>query len=190
MDVDHVDDPAYRDEFVRRICRRGRVWLNALQLDLLPWHDNDAMLPFLETVKADTGNAILLQAHGEAMSRLGPEGVARQLGRYAHVLDYVLFDASHGKGVRMNPAALKPFLDASYASPALAHVGFGVAGGLNAQVVREDVPALLAEHPDLSWDAEGQLHPVNATGKRPLDRQLVREYLEASADVLKVVREV
>ena len=187
LDIEHVHDAEYRKEFVDRICRRGKEWLNAIQFDLLPWHEDEQMLTFVEEVKADTGHTIILQAHGEAMQDLGPEGVARKLGNYASAIDYVLFDASHGKGVRMNPDALEPFIYAGYASGQLTGTGFGVAGGLSADVVREDLPFLVEKYPDISWDAEGQLHPVGEDGKRPLNTGRVSEYLEASSEILRQV---
>lgn len=187
LDTDHVGDPAYRDAFSRRIMERGASWLNGVQFDMLPWHDDAAMLPFLEQLKSEYDTQLLLQCHSEAMETLGPREVVRRLGRYAHILDYILFDASHGKGVRLNTEALRPFVDEAYSSGKLESVGIAAAGGLNAMVVRDDLPELVNKYPDLSWDAEGQLHPVNTQGRRPLDRQAVREYFDASATVLKEV---
>lgn len=187
LDIDHVGDPDYRDEFINRICKRGKTWLNAIQFDMLPWHQDESMLGFVEKVKAKTGHEILLQVHGEAMSRLGPDAVPVVLGKYAHALDYILFDASHGKGVRLNSGALAPFVEASHDYWALKNVGIGVAGGLNAQVVREDLPALLSDYPGLSWDAEGQLHEELPDGSRPLSTKRTVSYLESTAHVLKTV---
>ena len=188
FDPEYVHDAEYRDEFVARICRRGQKWLNALQFDLLPWHEDDTMLPFLEKVKSQTKHTIILQAHGEAMDRLGKEGVVRKLGKYAHALDYVLFDASHGKGVRMDTDALLPYLDAAYKSTELEGVGFGVAGGLCAEVVAEELPKLLKKHRNLSVDAEGQLHGTYADGSYGLDWDKSRDYMQAVHDVLYALR--
>lgn len=187
FDADHVHNEEYRNEFVSRIRTRGKAWLNAIQFDMLPWHADESMLPWLEKLKEESGLTILLQAHGEAMNELGPEGVAGKLGRYAPALDYILFDASHGKGVRMNTEALLPFLDVAHYSGNLQRVGIGVAGGLNADVVREELPVVLELYPDISWDAEGQLHPAREDGTRPIDMQRAKEYIEASAEVLKKV---
>jgi hypothetical protein len=185
FDPEYVSDPEYRKIFIDKICRRGKAWLNAIQFDMLPWHNDDSLLAFLEQVKNETGHAILLQAHSESMSQLGPEGVAQKLGKYAHALDYILFDASHGKGMRMNADALQPFLEAGYNSNELSSVGFSVAGGLNAEVVREALPVLLTDYPDISWDAEGQLHPPKSDGTRPVDFKLAHQYAEASEEVIK-----
>ena len=99
----------------------------------------------------------------------------------------MLFDASHGKGVRMDAMRLYPFIETAYESNELCTVGITVAGGLNSQVVREDLPQLVQDYPDLSWDAEGQLHPVNRDNKRPLDMPIVMDYFDASVEVLRSV---
>ena len=187
LDPAHVSDRQYRYEFIDRVHRRGAAWLDAVQFDMLPWQQDSSLVPFFEKIKYEMGLKILLQAHNEPMQSLGPNKLTGALGRYAHVLDYVLFDASHGNGVRMSTDRLQPFLDVAYQSHELQAVGLGVAGGLNSAVVREDLPALLRDYPDLSWDAEGQLHPVNTAGKRPLDMKLAAEYIAASAEVLRSV---
>lgn len=187
LDTDYVDDAAYRNEFMDRIRRRGAAWLNAVQFDMLPWHKDASLLHFVEQIKCETDFNVLIQAHSDAMQTLGPDKIARKLGEYAHVLDYVLFDASHGKGVRLDTHALQPFLEAAYTSDELFATGISIAGGLNAQIVREDLPHLVQQYPDLSWDAEGQLHPNDVNGKRPLDMETAKEYLTASAEVLRSV---
>lgn len=190
LDPEYVHDPEYRSAFVNRIRRRGKEWLNALQFDMLPWHSDTTILPWLEQLKTSTGIDILLQAHGPAMQELGPEQTAKKLGRYASAISFVLFDASHGRGIRMNPGALEPFLNAAYSSDSLNKVGISVAGGLNAGVVRDDLPKLLSTYPDLSWDAEGQLHYPEGSQDRPLDMQKTLDYLEASADILTIAKEL
>ncbi|MEO8691326.1 MAG: hypothetical protein ABI397_00910 [Candidatus Saccharimonas sp.] len=187
FDVEHVGDEGYRNKFMERIRRRGAAWLTAVQFDMLPWHRDSKFLDFIENVKSETGFKVLLQAHGEAMNELGPNDIVCKLGGYASALDYILFDASHGNGVQLDTHALRPFLEAAYNSNELSGVGIGIAGGLNAEVVRQDLPELLADYPDLSWDAEGQLHPVGLDGKRPLDMEVTSRYLEASAAVLRSV---
>ena len=187
FDPESVADADYRNKFIERICERGKSWLNTLQFDMLPWQQNDAMLPFIEEVKQRTNHTIILQAHGEAMQQLGAENMAKKLGRYAHTLDYVLFDASHGKGVRLDPNALRPFLDKVYESKQLTSVGFGVAGGLSADVVRNELAALVNTYPDLSWDTEGKVHGTYEDGTPGFDPYAAKDYLEASSDILSAL---
>lgn len=187
LDPNYVDNPVYRKEFIGRIRRRGAKWLEAMQFDMLPWDTDTTLLPFIEEVKRESGLKMLLQAHSEIMQSLGPENIVRILGRYAGALDYILFDASHGKGVRLNTDALRPFLEEAYGSEELQAVGIGVAGGLNSAVVSEDLPGLIQKYPTISWDAEGRLHPTNAAGLRPIGMDMAQSYIIASAEVLRSV---
>ena len=79
-------------------------------------------------------------------------------------------------------------MDAAYNDTELEARGtnFGLAGGLSAMVVEEELPPIVREFPDISWDAEGRLHtPLDAqehAGR--LDNDAVRAYMDASARVL------
>lgn len=184
LDVDYVGDEDYRNVFTDRIFERGSEWIDGIQFDMLPWHDNPDMLDFLVGLKQRHDTKILLQCHGNAMNTLGPVGAIRRLGRFAQVLDYVLFDSSHGTGKRLDTQSLQNFLAEAYSSSKLEKVGFAIAGGLNGSVVREELPELIDEFSDLSWDAEGQLHPLRGDSTRPIDLELSADYLRASAEVI------
>ncbi len=183
LDVEHVDSAEYRQQFLLRIIGRGEPWLQGIQFDMLPWHNNTDMLDFLEKVK-DNNIAVFLQVHKNAMEELGPRGVVRRLGRSAQLVDYLLFDSSHGTGKRLDVETLSPFIAEAHAGLDLSQTGIALAGGLNGAIVREDLPRLVADYPNLSWDAEGQLHPVTSEGKRPLDLGIVEDYLRASSEIL------
>lgn len=185
LDVYHVGDPEYRKHFTAQIVERGQPWLQALQFDMLPWHSSPDMLTFLQETKEEFGLGILLQCHKDAMQELGPKGVVRRLGHVASFVNYLLFDASHGTGTRLDANSLDPFLEEAHSSTSLDTTGIAIAGGLDAASVREDLPELVSRYPDLSWDAEGRLHPVNERGERPLNVQIARDYLHASTAVLK-----
>jgi hypothetical protein len=184
LDVDHVSDDGYRAAFMDRLLGHGSGWLAGVQFDMLPWHDNADMEPFLHGLRETTGLPVLLQCHGPAMDLLGPEGAARRLGELANVIDFVLFDSSHGTGKRLDVDRLTSFVDAAYSCAGLDEIGVAVAGGLSPATVTEDLPALVARFPDLSWDAEGSLHLTNTDGVRPLDMDVVHGYLSASAQLL------
>lgn len=184
LEVDHVHNPEYRSYLTELIFQRVSPWVEGLQFDMLPWHDDYQMLSFLDEVKGRYNLPVLLQCHKEAMNELGPKGVVQRLGLAATTIDYLLFDSSHGTGKRMDATKLDSYLEEAYASDDLQEVGMVVAGGLDETAVREDLPMLVTKYPDLSWDAEGKLHPVNSDGKRPLDLDIARSYLVASSDVL------
>lgn len=183
FDVEHVHDSEYRARFLSRIVQRGEPWLEAVQFDMLPWHSNGDMWGLLEDAK-QYGVAVFLQAHGTAMSMLGPKNSVRILGQHAELIDYVLFDSSHGTGTRLDTSALEPFIAEAHEQFDLSRTGIAIAGGLHSEIVREDLPQLLSTYPSLSWDAEGQLHPMNVDGKQPLDLDVTKAYLKASSDVL------
>lgn len=185
LDVEHVHDADYRRRFMDTLTGRGGAWLDAVQFDMLPWHDDAEVAAFVADVKDRYGLKVLVQCHGPAMKTLGPDGAANALGRLAEGIDYVLFDSSHGTGTRLDVETLASFVESAYSASALDDVGVAVAGGLTAEVVTEDLPPLLARFPDLSWDAEGGLHPVGADGTRPLHMGRVNDYLRASGRVCR-----
>lgn len=93
-----------------------------------------------------------------------PEEAARQV-------DDLLLDASAGQGRPLDPDTVLPFLRELKATG----LGLGVAGGLSAANLHLLEP-LLAEVPDLSFDAESRLRDEEDR----LDFERVREYVEAA----------
>jgi phosphoribosylanthranilate isomerase len=177
------NDPGYMHRFMNTVHWRGRKWLQAVQIDMLPWHHDEKLLRSVDMTKRYFMTKMLLQCHGPAMEELGPKGVAQRLGKYAGALDYVLFDASHGTGKRLDVDALRPFLEEAYSSEVLNNVGFAVAGGLNAEIVREDLPELMEEYSDLSIDVEGQVHEMKNDGTRSLNIDASKQYLDAFIEI-------
>lgn len=180
-----VGEKWYREAFLERIYARGASWIDGIQFDSLPWHNNADLLRFLhETKEQYPDTLVLLQCHEQSMQRYSPNQLVQKLGAYAAALDYVLFDASHGKGIRLDVERLSPYIEEAFGSSALDHVGVALAGGLCDTVVREELPSLVERFPELSWDAEGKLHPRNATGGMPLSLDTTMGYFEASRKVL------
>ena len=180
--------PDYPEQFVDRVMARGERWLTHLQFDMLPFHDPESREwgNVISRIRR-RGYGVIMQCHGPAMAQ-GAEVALGQLRRLPR-LDYVLFDASHGTGKRLDTQALLPFLDAAYNDTELEARGtnFGLAGGLSAAIVYDELQPVVRAFPEVSWDAEGRLHvpldsPKNA-GK--LDDDAVRAYLDASAQVLQ-----
>lgn len=176
-------DSSYFHAFMNRIHWRGADWIQAVQYDSLPWHENPDLLHSVNVTRRYFLTQSILQCHEGAMNKLGPKGVAKTLGKYAGGLDYVLFDASHGTGKKLDAKSLDPFLEEVHSSEALSHVGFGVAGGLDGASVQELLPSLLEKY-DLSVDAEKKLHPLNNRGTRPLQLDEVRTYFQAMTSLL------
>ncbi|MGB4762121.1 MAG: hypothetical protein WBP12_02055 [Candidatus Saccharimonas sp.] len=191
FDSELVYDPEYRRSFLLSGPGKARLtWLDGIQFDMLPdWCNtpaivndryDEAMLRLEDSTKE---LSVLLQCQAEIMQYHTPAKVVEALAGLA--VDYVLFDASGGRGVRMDTDALLPYIEAVRNRSELDSLGVAVGGGLNAEAVRSELPKILRHFPDVSWDAEGRLHPVNVDGKRPLDMRACHEYLEASAEVLR-----
>ncbi|HWN40955.1 MAG TPA: hypothetical protein VNW71_01975 [Thermoanaerobaculia bacterium] len=99
-----------------------------------------------------------------------PREAARRAQDVAGLVDDVLLDVSGGQGRPLDPEGVLPYLRA------LSDMGFGlgVAGGLSAANLHLLEP-LLAELPDLSFDAETCLRDEEDR----LDLERVREYVRA-----------
>jgi len=179
-------DPDYGRRFIRRIKQRGAQWLHVIQFDMLHYHDSPEALSYLihearreDEVRNDQYD-VIVQAHSKAMAD-GPKATIEKLKRLSpDEISWVLFDASHGTGKTMDADNLKRFLEAGYADSDLDGVGFGIAGGLNAEGVLEHLPKVLEDFPHISWDAEGRLH---LTEDRSLDMDAAKKYIAASAVV-------
>jgi hypothetical protein len=166
----------YEVRFIDKLL--GRAAWTGVQFDMLPWHENEYTGLFGRIKKE--APLVLLQCHGDIMQKLSPHKVSELLRSYTGLVDYVLFDASHGKGVTLNPDALEPFVDAA---SELTGIGVGVAGGLDERtVLSPEFQKLLAHYPDLSFDAEGKLRPE---GKGALDQDATRAYLASAARVVR-----
>lgn len=178
-------DPQYATNFIRRIKQRGQNWLHMIQFDLLPYQvAPEASSYIIHEAKRYVHEeySVIVQCHEAAMSE-GPKTALEKLKRLSpDEIDYVLFDASHGKGREMDPDHLRRFLDAAYGDSGLNHVGFGVAGGLDAAAVEQHLPTILNDFPDISWDAEGKLHQ---TPDGSLDIDAAKAYLTASAEAIR-----
>lgn len=186
LDQDSIKrDVRYPGEFIRKMAKRGGKVLDALQFDMLPYHENPKLWSHtLDSVKAaDFG--VILQCHAAAMEK-GPARAMEDLVRVSEhtPVDFVLFDASHGTGTEMDADTLRYFLEAGYSDPELEARGtnFGIAGGLDEYTVAIHLPAVIRDFPDISWDAEGRLHPRDGEGR--LDMSKAQAYLGASALLL------
>jgi len=115
---------------------------------------------------------IVLQIGNGAIEAVGgtPKGVADMLYNYIGLIDDVLFDQSGGLGKPLDTERARRFL---YAIAERGwDLGLGVAGGLSPDSLGLVEP-LVAEFPDLSIDAEGQLRNPEDN----LDLEAVRKYL-------------
>jgi hypothetical protein len=162
----------YQDAFLEKLYQRNSGWLKGIQFDMLPW-DQQAQQEMLRNIRETQGSdfKILVQCYGQMMDLYQPEHLKAVLEPLEGVVDYVLFDSSHGTGKKLDVEALEPYVEEA---SQLDWLAVGVAGGLNAENVAEELAVLLRKYPDLSFDAEGNLHK---TRDGSLDLQEVLEYL-------------
>lgn len=185
FDADAVHDERYRREFLHKsLGSAASTWLTGVQFDMLPWHTDDMLISSLTAHELFQQHdlTLTLQCQGEIMDTNTPEQIVERLKHYPEV-DYILFDASAGRGIRMDTDRLLPYIEAVANTSELSSLGVAV-GGLNAVIVEHDLPHILKYFPDISWDAEGQLHPTRDDGTHPLDMDRCVEYLQSSARVL------
>lgn len=187
-----ADDPLYPERFFDKLCGRTRHYLDALQVDMLPYHTDPEQFTGVCRAMARTGLVTILQCHGFAMAH-GPAQALEDLKAVTNIAegsgpDYVLFDASHGRGQVMNPGRLLPFLSLAYEDSWFADFGtnFGIAGGLSSETVDSLLAPIVAEFPQVSWDAEGKPHKaIQDGGNGSLHMQTVRNYLVRSYGLLE-----
>lgn len=182
---EHGND--YERRFIEKLLGRTGTMFNALQFDLLPWDSRGYTDLFSGIRAARPDMKIIVQAHKWQMQQHEPPELVRRLNLYAfpnrdRLIDYVLFDASHGTETRMDIEELSRFVEAAYRET---NFGIGVAGGLSAEVVEHDLPRLLKYHPDLSFDAEGQLHLNENPRDRSLNVAATKGYLAAAKKAIE-----
>lgn len=175
-------EKGYEQKFIKKLLGRDAAWLSGIQFDMLPWHKDDYS-KLLQLIKDDSPipHDVLLQCYGKIMQQHSPTQVRELLKQYEGLADYVLLDASHGQGKRLDVEQLKPYIDELYG---IDGVGLGIAGGLDASVVADELPVLLMDYPNLSFDAEGRLRLPEQTGSHKLDQTTTTQYLQAAAEVI------
>lgn len=176
LDEDQITDiDGYAIPFIKKLLRRSESWLNGVQFDKLPWHEVDYSRLF-GAIRDHTPQArILLQCYGEMMDTLTPFQIMEKLARHEGLVDYILFDASHGTGRAMDTPALRRYVSMAYEEGG--NIGIGVAGGLSAENIEDLLGPLLETFRDISCDAEGQLHYPQGSPTRALDMRKVEQYL-------------
>lgn len=178
------DDIDRQKETIKAVLTRTDEFRDGIQLNRLDWQ-----LPvydgFMREVRELAGDncAIVLQCHERVTDALGPAALTERLQHLAP--DYVLFDASHGKGKVMNPEDVRAYIDAIYQEQL--DVGVAVAGGLDGETLHDAVGPLFQEFPDLSCDAEGKLR-AGEPGATELDMYKVVEYLKAWVSMMEEIR--
>jgi len=158
----------------------GGPFCHGLQLNIT-WPQPDALKGF-KRLFPDKRLVLQVGGRDRPVELEGdPQTLANRIAhRYAGLVDYVLWDASGGKGIVLDPVVLVPYLEAL--EDRINDDGIlmrqCVAGGLSADNI-ELVAEMCAMFPQLSLDAEGRLHGTNGR----LDIAQCRRYLAAAASL-------
>ena len=177
----------YPRMFFDTIRSRTASVLDAIQINQLRYERQPERYTHVIRAMSSLGLQTIIQCHSHAM-KAGPDEALKALQTLTEKLevDYILFDASHGRGKELNPDVSKRFLEVAYNNSHFSDNGtnFGIAGGLSEETVEPLLSNLLQDFPDISWDAEGRLHDKikhGGTGSLNLDR--AKSYLEQSVDI-------
>ncbi len=178
LNVLHYAD--YEGRTTSRIILEALSWagpnVQAIQFDMV-WPDSE----LLKAVKVDFPRLkFIVQVGGDAMRQVDGklELAAEKLLLYkaGDCLDYVLLDRSGGTGEPMDSKLLLTW--ARRLTEFFPSLGMVVAGGLGPKTMSLIDP-IINEFPDVSWDAQRQLHE-NSDSFAPLDMSRVVEFLELS----------
>lgn len=174
-DYDAVD---VADSLTRAIAHGG-PGMNALQLDMV-WPDPDAVASAL--CRSDKNIDLVLQVGKNAIEAAhhSPRIVVERIREYEGLPAYVLLDKSMGRGLGMDAEGLRPFARAI--AEAFPYMGIVVAGGLGPYTVRLVEP-LLAEFPNISIDAQGQLRE-SGNALDPIDWDRAETYITRAVALL------
>lgn len=160
---------------IENSLERAESWVDGLQYDLLPWFTEDSSLQLIERYAHGVAvdGPVILQCHGDIMQNASPEQMLERLRRVEGFITHILFDASEGRGLQMNPDTLSWWVEIVQASDL--DIGVAIAGGLGGPETAQLLGPILRRFDDISWDAESKLHTDYA-----LNIGVVALYLAAS----------
>lgn len=158
---------------IENSLERADAWVDGLQYDLLPWFTEDSSLQIIERYAhgESVDGPVIVQCHGEIMQTATPEQLLERLMRIEGFITHVLFDASEGRGVTMNPDSLSRWINAVQASDL--DIGIVIAGGLGSDDTADLLTPVLNRFDGISWDAESKLHTDNALDPKKVNRYLL-----------------
>lgn len=155
----------------------GGPRLHAIQLDMI-WPP-DVIVKGLRRKFPDV--QVVLQINTKALEAVDndPDTLVEWLKKYGDLLDYVLLDKSHGRGVGMDAQGLLPFVRAI--SDRLPKLEVGVAGGLGPSTMDLLLP-VVHEFPNVNIDAQGKLRS-SGNALDPIDWEMAHEYLREAVTI-------
>jgi len=165
---------------LENVMQRTRHYNRGIQLNGLPWVRQDYR-PLIHQFRAKyPDQSIIIQANQDMLASHSPADVASELGSMP--VDYILFDASGGWGVELEPDKIRPYVDEIYQQQL--PVGVVIAGGLEAQNVEQLFGPLVEVYTGLSCDAEGRLRK-GPKGATELDMDAAEAFILAWNETLR-----
>jgi hypothetical protein len=155
----------------------GGPRLQAIQLDMI-WPP-DVIIKGLKRKFPHLKMVLQINTHALEIIEDSPGLLVERLKKYGNLLDYVLLDKSHGRGVGMDAQGLLPFVRAI--SDHLSNLQVGVAGGLGPSTMDLVLPVVY-EFPNVSIDAQGKLRP-SGSALDPIDWEMAHEYLSEAVTI-------
>ncbi len=122
--------------------------------------------------------SLIMQIDDEYLGELKPSDLKDLLRAHDGLLDYLWLDASGGNGRLLDVRRLLPYIETTLEEGA----SVGIAGGLNAANVKNQLITLVEQYPDVSWDAESGVQD-RAGNVRRFDTVAARDFLTASLDL-------
>ncbi|MFH1142326.1 MAG: hypothetical protein ABIH67_01105 [Candidatus Uhrbacteria bacterium] len=162
--------------------RLGGVHMKALQLDMI-WPDAGALYEYRQKY---SDIQIILQVNSRSLEQVDndPLKLHATLEKYRVFLDYVLLDLSMGCGKGMQSEILLPMV--KLIAEERDDLGIVVAGGLGPETM-DLVAPIVAEHPQISFCAQGQLR-ASGNALDPIDWDRAAEYLKQAIILLLTQR--
>jgi phosphoribosylanthranilate isomerase len=172
-------EPVTLIQQLEEILRDCEGLCKSIQLNIA-WPKKETLTKVREMSK--NTDFVIQLSHG-AMSGLTPQDIAKRVGDYEHLADYVLIDPSGGRGKEFNLENSLAIYEALRQKAPNSQIGF--AGGFTGENVRERVRTLREKlgTKDFCIDAEGGLR--DKLSDKPADDVLnmskLRSYLQEAA---------
>ena len=176
-----IEVKAKIDDFhITKALAYGGDGINALQLDMT-WPDAGEIENALRVSEKEI--EVILQIGTTAFTKANNDhkNVVEKLRWYEGLIQYVLLDASVGRGIQMDPDALMIY--ACAIRKAFPELGIVIAGGLGPSTV-ELIEPFARKFPDISIDAEGKLRSSGSI-LDPVDWYMAEMYLTKALQILR-----
>lgn len=176
----NTKEPEKLLEQMEQVTQLGGPNLHGLQLNI-KWPEAEILKKYKEL---HPGKIIVLQCGSGALEdvRYDPMLLAKRLNQYDENCDYVLLDPSGGLGQDFDPEQIFNLTRELYFRFGRYRMGFGIAGGLCAETLKNIPYNILQFFPWTNIDAEGKLRDESDN----LDIAKAQKYVEEAFAMFSV----